>query len=67
VAAEIGADLKRLDADLQSGTPAGRVEADLEESRKFRFDGVPVFVVNGRVIEGAQPVEAFVELIDSIR
>lgn len=64
VAAEVGADMNRLDADLKSGAPANRVAADLNESERFRFDGVPVFVVNGRVVEGAQPVEAFVELIE---
>lgn len=67
VAAEAGADMARLDQDLKGGMPAARVAADLKESASFRFDGVPVFVVNGRVIEGAQPAETFARLIDSIR
>lgn len=67
VAADVGADRARLEADLKSGIPAARVKADMKESAAFDFDGVPVFVVNGQVVEGAQPVEAFVEVIDGMR
>jgi len=37
----------------------------LEESQRFRFDGVPSFVVNGQVIEGAQPAKKFFDVIDA--
>ena len=67
VAGDVGADLARLEADLKGGMPAARVAADMKESAGFNFDGVPVFVVNGQVVEGAQPVEAFVEVIDGMR
>ena len=66
VAADVGADPKRLEDDLRSGTPAARVAADLKESEKYRFDGVPVFVVNGRVVAGAQPEQVFADLIDAL-
>ena len=65
IAAALGVDMNRLERDLQSPVPQRRIDADLEESQRFRFDGVPAFVVNGRVIEGAQPVERFFEVIDA--
>ncbi len=43
--------------ELDGPTVHDRIAADLEESRQFRFDGVPAFVINGEVIEGAQPAQ----------
>ena len=65
VAAELGVDMKNLEQDLRSQTTQDRITADLKESEQFKFDGVPAFVVNGQVIEGAQPPQQFFEVIDS--
>lgn len=67
VAGELGADLARLDAELASATVGKRVAADMEESARFGFDGVPAFIVGDEVIEGAQPLERFVEAIERAR
>ena len=66
VAAEVGADMKRLDEDRRGDAVRQRVDADLKEAQRLRFDGVPVFVVNGHVIAGAQPAQTFSELIEAL-
>ncbi len=66
LAADLGADLDRLDVELRGPVPQARVAADLKESEQYRFDGVPVFVVGGYVIEGAQPAQAFFDVIEAI-
>jgi protein-disulfide isomerase len=65
VAAGLGVDMTRLEQDLKSPTTQGRIAADLKESERYKFDGVPAFVINGQVIEGAQPAEKFFEVIDA--
>ena len=64
VVLDLGVDMNRLDQDLRSQTTHDRIAADLKESEQYKFDGVPVFIVNGQVIEGAQPPEKFFEVID---
>jgi protein-disulfide isomerase len=66
VAAELGADVPRLQQDLRSETVRTRVAADLKEAERFQFDGVPAFVIGGTAIEGAQPAETFFVVIDAI-
>lgn len=65
LAGELGADVPRLEADVRSDAVRARVAADMKEAQAFRFDGVPAFVINGTVIEGAQPARLFFEVIDS--
>ena len=43
---------------------AARVEADLAEGQKVGVKSTPTFFVNGQLINGAQPIEVFSELID---
>jgi protein-disulfide isomerase len=59
-----GLDVDALNACLDNGTHAPQVEADLEEARGFGITGTPGFLVNGRVLKGAQPVENFVKVIN---
>ena len=65
VAAGLGVDMKQLEQDLHSQITNDRIAADLKESQQYRFDGVPAFVVNGQVIEGAQPAQRFFAVIDA--
>jgi protein-disulfide isomerase len=63
---ELGADLSRLDQDLAGAVVQERLAADLQEAQNYRFDGVPAFVINGQVIEGAQPAEVFFDTIEAL-
>jgi protein-disulfide isomerase len=65
IAAELGVDRERLAKDLGGATVQQRIEADLQESRAYRFDGVPAFVVEDKVLRGAQPAQRFVEVIEA--
>lgn len=41
-----------------------RVKADMEEGKQVGVTGTPAFLVNGRVLSGAQPIEKFRQVID---
>lgn len=43
---------------------SARLASDLQEVQRVQFDGVSAFIVNGRVIEGAQPAQAFADVIE---
>lgn len=64
VAKKVGADLKKVKADLKSEDITKRIEADMEEAKKFNFSGTPGFIINGVSLRGAYPFPAFKEIID---
>lgn len=41
-----------------------KVQADMEEGRKIKVKSTPTFFINGQLINGAQPLEVFTEIID---
>jgi protein-disulfide isomerase len=64
-ASELGIDSEALGACLAAGRGRDVVEADLAVARSFGISGTPAFVVNGILLSGLQPEEAFVRVIDS--
>jgi protein-disulfide isomerase len=40
------------------------VQRDIDEGTRLGLDGTPVFFINGRLLPGAQPLEAFAQVID---
>lgn len=63
-AVSIGLDKKKFETCLSSGKHAARVNADMEEGKKVGVKSTPTFFVNGKMVNGAQPIEVFSELID---
>jgi len=63
IAAGLEIDHKRLERDLDSDTVLQRLAADLEEAKRFGFDGTPAFVINGVSLIGNHPKEDFVKII----
>jgi protein-disulfide isomerase len=63
-AGELGMDAEVFEACVQEQTYAGRVVADAQEARSFGITGTPGFLVNGRVLSGAQPLENFEKVIN---
>ena len=59
VAGDLGLDMDRLAKDLDNEQIKARIAADMRAFDTSRFDGVPVFVINGTVLIGAQPPEVF--------
>jgi len=63
-AQELGLNLPRFKAALDTGKFKSRVQADSAAGSKVGADGTPTFFVNGREVVGAQPFESFKTLID---
>jgi protein-disulfide isomerase len=63
-AKKVGADMKKLEADLKDPKVAATVEADMAEAKKFNMSGTPGFVINGISLKGAYPPEEFKKIID---
>jgi protein-disulfide isomerase len=59
-----GLDGAAFDACLTSGKMAGQVAADLAAGQAAGVSGTPAFFINGVMLTGAQPFEAFKALID---
>lgn len=59
-----GADLKKVEKDLNSEAITKRIEADMEEAKKFNFSGTPGFIINGVSLRGAYPFAEFKTIID---
>jgi protein-disulfide isomerase len=61
-----GADIAKVKKDLDSEAVKKSIDAQIEEARKFGFNGTPGFLVNGVSIRGAYPAEEFTKIIDKI-
>ena len=57
-------DVPVFTACVDSRTHKQQVEDDAKEAGSFGIRGTPGFVVNGRILTGAQPLEAFIAVID---
>ena len=63
-AADLGLDAAKFAACLDSGKYADRVRAGMEEGTALGVGSTPTVFVNGRLLSGAQPYEAFRAIID---
>jgi|SRR5579871_4563516 len=64
LASELGMDLAAFRKALDSHTAKPRVDADLALGQKVGVRGTPSFFIDGRPLVGAQPFEAFKQIID---
>jgi protein-disulfide isomerase len=64
VAKKLGADMKKLAADLKDESLMKRIEADMAEAQKFGISGTPGFLINGVSLRGAYPFSEFKTIID---
>lgn len=62
-AQELGLDKSAFAACLDQGAYRTEVNNDIQEGIRLGLSGTPTFFVNGRVLVGAQPLEAFERLI----
>jgi protein-disulfide isomerase len=63
-ASELGMDVAAFRKALDAHTAKPRVDADLALGQKIGVLGTPAFFIDGRPITGAQPFEAFKQIID---
>ncbi len=59
-----GLDGERFAHDLEDPELVRLVQSDLERSQQLQVQGTPTFLVNGERIVGAQPLPAFLAVID---
>ena len=60
----LGLDMARFERDVASAEVKSRIQSDAQEAERLGVSGTPAFFVNGRFLNGAQPYEAFKQLID---
>lgn len=63
-AAALGLDQAKFNSCVDAHQSAAKVEKDIEEGGQLGVTGTPAFFINGRALEGAQPLEAFSRIID---
>jgi protein-disulfide isomerase len=63
-AQEIGLNVEKFKADLDSGKWKAKVDAEMAEGNKIGARGTPSFFINGKPFVGAQPFDAFKAKID---
>jgi len=66
-AVQAGVAKEALAAELASGRPAAKVDADKALAERLGADGTPTFYINGVLVVGAQPLETFVAAIEAQR
>lgn len=64
-AANVGLDVQAFEECYTSGRHDATVQDDVEDGRKVGMSGTPGFYVNGVMLSGAQPFDAFKKVIDA--
>jgi protein-disulfide isomerase len=63
-ARELGLNVDKFTKDLDDPELKAWVKADMEEGSKNGVNGTPATFINGRLVSGAQPFDAFKTIID---
>ncbi|MGV3625640.1 MAG: DsbA family protein [Archangium sp.] len=63
-AQELGLDMGKFKAALDSNKYDAYIQADSAEGMRVGANGTPTFFINGRQVVGAQPIDAFKNVID---
>jgi protein-disulfide isomerase len=63
-AEEVGLDLDALRRDLDGLEHGPAVARDIRQARRLGVTATPTFFVNGRVMDGARPIDEFADLVD---
>jgi len=64
IAHELGLDMVRFRADLDTHVYRAKIQQDEDDAKKLGLTGTPAFFINGRPIHGNQPLKVFVDTID---
>ena len=63
-AREAGLDVERFESSFKGGKYEDIVEQVFREAQDAGIQGTPTFLINGRIIVGAQPLEVFEQMIE---
>lgn len=64
-AAEVGLDPAALEACIAGGEQLANVDRNFEEAQTLRIYGTPAFLINARLLAGAQPIAVWREVLDA--
>lgn len=67
IAKRLKVDLKKLENDINSDVVKSRIQEDLDEAKKFGFQGTPGFLFNGVPVKGAYPPEHFDGIVEELK
>jgi len=62
---EIGLNQEQFDLCLDSGAMAIEIKKDISDGMSYGVSGTPTFIINGKIIVGAQPYELFEKEIEA--
>jgi protein-disulfide isomerase len=63
-AKKIGLNEKKFSECLKSGKFTAQIDAEIKEGQDIGVKSTPTFFVNGMLVNGAQPIKVFSEIID---
>jgi protein-disulfide isomerase len=63
-AGELGLDVNKFKSDMDSQKVKDMIARDQADAQKAGASGTPTFLINGRQLVGAQPVDQFKTVID---
>jgi protein-disulfide isomerase len=64
-AKEIGLDMGKFKAAIDSHKFAAQIDADTKQGSDLGVSGTPAAFVNGQLVSGAQPIDAFKKIVDA--
>ncbi|MFN8377715.1 MAG: thioredoxin domain-containing protein [Anaerolineae bacterium] len=64
-ATDLGMDVDAFSACLDSDEAAAMVQRDYQAGQTLGVSGTPTFFINGKMLVGAQPYQAFAQMIDA--
>jgi protein-disulfide isomerase len=64
-AKDIGLDMDKFKAAMDSHKFAAQVDADMKQGSSLGVEGTPAAFVNGQLVSGAQPVDAFKKIVEA--
>jgi protein-disulfide isomerase len=65
-ATELGLDRERFERCLDDHVFAAAIDGDIAQGRALGVTGTPTFLINGRPLVGAHPVENFRAVLDEV-
>ncbi|HEY4238531.1 MAG TPA: thioredoxin domain-containing protein [Kofleriaceae bacterium] len=64
IARELGLDMVKFRADLDTHAYRAQLEQDLADAEELGITGTPAFFINGRPVPGNQPLKVFADIVD---
>ncbi len=65
IAKDVGLDVNKFNTCLDSGKFKSEVDKDISDGSAAGISGTPGFIINGKLISGAQPFSVFKQVIDA--